>query len=68
MVVDTKKDLELLAHLMRRAGFGATRSQIEALETKGYDAVVDESDQRPRERYYGWAITWCAASTTSSRE
>ena len=42
MVVDTRKDLELLAHLMRRAGFGATRSQLDALEAKGYDAVVDE--------------------------
>ena len=42
MVVDTKKALVLLAHLMRRAGFGATRSQLDALEAKGYDAVVDE--------------------------
>ena len=42
MVVDTKRDLELLAHLMRRAGFGATRSQLDALEAKGYDAVVGE--------------------------
>ena len=42
MVVDTRKDLELLAHLMRRAGFGATRSQLDALEAKGYDTVVDE--------------------------
>ena len=42
MVVDTKRDLELIAHLMRRAGFGATRSQLEALEAKGYDAAVDE--------------------------
>ena len=42
MVVETKRDLEMMAHLMRRAGFGATRSQLEALEEKGYDAVVDE--------------------------
>ena len=42
MVIDTKKDLELMAHLMRRAGFGATRAQIEALEAKGYDAVVED--------------------------
>ncbi len=35
-------DLELLAHLMRRAGFGATREELEAYATKGYEAVVDD--------------------------
>ena len=30
MVVETKRDLEMMAHLMRRAGFGATRSQLES--------------------------------------
>ena len=35
-------DLQLLAHLMRRAGFGASRSQLESLAEKGYDTVVDE--------------------------
>ena len=33
-------DLQLLAHLMRRAGFGASRSQLESLAEKGYDGVV----------------------------
>ena len=41
-MLDTKRDLRLLAHLMRRAGFGATRTQLQVLEKKGYDAVVDE--------------------------
>ena len=31
-----------LAHLMRRAGFGATRSELEALAERGYEAVVEE--------------------------
>ena len=31
-----------IAHLMRRAGFGATRSELEALSAKGYEAVVEE--------------------------
>jgi uncharacterized protein (DUF1800 family) len=31
-----------MAHLMRRAGFGATRSELEALAAKGYDATVEE--------------------------
>ena len=38
-----------VAHLMRRAGFGATRSQIEALEAKGYDAVVDDLLDAPED-------------------
>ena len=36
------QDIALMAHLMRRAGFGATRDELEALCEKGYDAVVDE--------------------------
>ncbi|MCH7735241.1 MAG: DUF1800 domain-containing protein [Chloroflexi bacterium] len=35
-------DIALIAHLMRRAGFGATRDQLEALAEMGYDATVDE--------------------------
>ncbi len=33
---------ELIAHLLRRAGFGATRDELEAYTAKGYDAVVEE--------------------------
>lgn len=35
-------DLELMAHLYRRAGFGATRDQLEASVAKGYEACVEE--------------------------
>ncbi|MFN8522826.1 MAG: DUF1800 domain-containing protein [Chloroflexota bacterium] len=35
-------DLELMGHLFRRAGFGATREQLEAAVAKGYDATVEE--------------------------
>ncbi len=35
-------DLQLTAHLMRRAGFGASRAELEGYAKKGYDAVVDE--------------------------
>jgi uncharacterized protein (DUF1800 family) len=35
-------DLELMAHLFRRAGFGATRDELEAALVKGYEAVVEE--------------------------
>jgi uncharacterized protein (DUF1800 family) len=35
-------DIGLIAHLMRRAGFGATRAELEEWAAKGYDATVDE--------------------------
>jgi len=35
-------DVELIAHLMRRAGFGATWDQLHAYATKGYEATVEE--------------------------
>ena len=37
-----RDDVALMAHLMRRAGFGATRSEIEARCEKGYEATVEE--------------------------
>ena len=37
-----EKDIVLMAHLMRRAGFGATRDELEARVAKGYEATVDE--------------------------
>jgi uncharacterized protein (DUF1800 family) len=38
----SKDDIGLMAHLMRRAGFGASRDELEARAAKGYDATVDE--------------------------
>ena len=35
-------DIALMAHLMRRAGFGATRDELEARVAKGYAATVEE--------------------------
>ena len=35
-------DVALMAHLMRRAGFGAGRDEIEARAAKGYEATVEE--------------------------
>ena len=34
-------DFALMAHLMRRAGFGANRDELEAYVTKGYEATVE---------------------------
>ena len=36
------RDIELMAHLMRRAGFGATRQELEVRTAKGYEATVEE--------------------------
>ncbi len=38
----SEKDLALMAHLMRRAGFGATREEVERRAAKGYEATVEE--------------------------
>jgi hypothetical protein len=35
-------DIALMAHLMRRAGFGASRDELEARVARGYDATVEE--------------------------
>src|SRR6266850_866439 len=37
-----RDDIALMAHLMRRAGFGAGREELEARVAKGYDATVEE--------------------------
>ena len=36
------QDIGLMAHLMRRAGFGATREQLDVLEATGYEAAVEQ--------------------------
>ena len=37
-----EQDIALMAHLLRRIGFGASRDEIEAKAAQGYDAVVEE--------------------------
>ena len=36
------EDIRLMAHLMRRAGFGAAREEVEERASTGYEAVVEE--------------------------
>ena len=43
-------DIALMAHLMRRAGFGAPYDEVEARAAKGYEATVEEllqSEEQP---------------------
>ena len=58
----SQNDVALMAHLMRRAGFGTTRTQLEAYVEKGYENVVDDLvhpergtpiDEDILERYFG---------------
>src|ERR687892_2312293 len=48
-------DIALMAHLMRRAGFGAGREELEARVAKGYEATVEEllhpETQEPADGY-----------------
>src|SRR5919109_2585651 len=37
-----QEDIALMGHLMRRAGFGASRAEIEAKANQGYNTVVEE--------------------------
>ena len=62
-------DVALMAHLMRRAGFGATRKELEARAANGYEATVEEllhpEEQEPVDilklrRYHPW--TWTPAT------
>ena len=59
-------DLALIAHLMRRAGFGATRAELENQAARAYDAVVDdlvnperfpEVEEDVLRRYYPTLVT-----------
>ena len=40
--MSARRDLELTAHLLRRAGFGATRDELDAYLVQGYAATVEE--------------------------
>src|SRR5215470_10107975 len=48
------EDIALMAHLMRRAGFGASREELEARVATGYEATVEEllhPEAEPVDRY-----------------
>ena len=58
------KDIALMAHLMRRAGFGAPHSELEERVASGYEATVEELLHPERQeavedldllRYHPWA-------------
>ena len=40
--VQTRQDPKLMAHLLRRAGFGATPAELDRAMERGYDATLEE--------------------------
>ncbi len=75
-------DLALMAHLLRRAGFGATREELETYAAKGYEETVEDLvnpersppfDDDIMSRYYGgeqftlWAAQWIYRMVASKR-
>ncbi len=38
----SREEVSLVAHLMRRAGFGASGPELEELSSRGYESVVDD--------------------------
>ena len=58
----SQTDIKLIAHLMRRAGFGAARDELDAYAAKGYEATV-EGPAEPEVMPSGSATTWSDAST-----
>ena len=42
VIAERSTDISLMAHLMRRAGFGASREELERRLEVGYEATVDE--------------------------
>ena len=44
-----KDDLALMSHLMRRAGFGASRDELERRVAQGYESAVEELLDPPEE-------------------
>ena len=75
-------DLALMAHLLRRAGFGATREELETYAARGYEEIVEDLvnpercpafDDDIMSRYYGgeqftlWAAQWIYRMVASKR-
>ena len=54
--MSNKGDIALMAHLMRRAGFGSNRDQLEQLVEQGYEQTVEQlvnpPDDVPRADHY----------------
>ena len=65
----SNNDISLMAHLMRRAGFGAPLDELEARAAKGYEATVEEllhPEEQPdleRDRMMRYRTEWVSESS-----
>ena len=77
----SNQDVNMMAHLMRRAGFGATRQQLEELAARPYEDVVEdllnperfpEVEEALMERYLGFdnvvGVYWIHRMLASPRQ
>ena len=63
-MVQTQTDIELIAHLLRRAGFGATRDELARYSAMGYESAVERT-AGARGKSSVSASTWCGGSIPS---
>ena len=79
--MSNQQDVNMMAHLMRRAGFGATRKQLEELAARPYEDVVEDLLHPERfpaveeallERYFGMDVVigvfWIYRMVASPRQ
>jgi uncharacterized protein (DUF1800 family) len=68
------KDFALMAHLFRRAGFGATWEELEASCAKGYEATVEEllhpeeQPEIPMDLVLRYSVEWKALTSTDNNQ
>ena len=66
------KDIALIAHLMRRAGFGATYAELEERAAQGYEATVEDllhperSERADEDLYLRYETVWDGNFKTAS--
>ena len=54
-------DIALMAHLMRRAGFGAQYDEIVERAARGYEATVEDLLNPTDDSPTAWTWTWPSA-------
>ena len=59
----TNQEIARMAHLMRRAGFGATYAELEQRAAEGYTATVEELLNPMSQPTWRW-IFWSGALST----
>ena len=59
-----REDIALMSHLMRRAGLGAPRDEIERRVEKGYEATVEEIHRWSTDKFGDEPVYRCAVDCT----